>query len=343
MKRLVIIFLGSLGICLMFGWKVRQAVADDIYILSVQNGNGSFHASDLLCVQKESIDAAFEQRIVTEVSNGFRTEDVSVSAINENYAYFTKIQVLQGAFFNEIQVSRKCRLAVVNEAAAYQLFGNEDCVGQMILLNRISYEVAGIVQEQEEETGAKIYIPYTVLEDFGAELSVGQLWCRFENPAEAALILGQMGYSLKTVDIVQTNNLKGIFMQRFWLLVVLIDLCCVSYLMSKLIRHKMWLKNRLITAFGLGIGSVIGIDIVFIAIKMAAYVPPAYELSGESWKAVLCKLVDFYLLADINISNLPFLHYWNVFSLMSFVICLISGMAVYVAHSQFFFHGNGDD
>lgn len=327
---LVIVFLGSMGICLMYGWKVRQAMADDIFILTTQDDSRLFHVSDLLCIQKEGIDAAFEQPIAAEVSNGFRAEDISVFGVNENYAYFTKAQVLHGIFFNEIQVGSKYRLAVVNEAAAYQLFGNEDCIGQTIYLNHVSYEVAGIVREQGKETETKIYIPYTVLEDMGAELRVGQLWCRFENLAEAAMVLDQMGYSLKTVDIVQTNDLKGIFMQRFWILVILADLSCVRCLLAKLIRRKVWMGNSLITVFGLLLGAVVGIGIAFTGIKLAAYVPPAYELSGQSWRSVLYKLVDFYLLSDIDISNLPFLRYWNVFSLLSFVICLISGMAVYV-------------
>lgn len=325
---LTIIILGSIGICLLCGWRVRQAVADDIYILTAQDADRPFHASDLLCVKKESVDTAFEQSVAAEVSNGFRVEDISVSATNENYAYFMNMQILKGAFFNEVQVSRKYRQAVINEAAAYQLFGNEDCLGQMIYLNRISYEVVGIVREQGEEAEAKIYTPYTVLEDMGAGLSVRQLWCRFENLAEAAFMLDQMGYSLKTVDIVQTNDLKGIFMQRFWILVILIDLCCVSYLLSGFKRHKMWSENKLIPTFGLLFGSVIGIGVAFIAIKLAIYVPPAHELSGKSWRSVLYRLIDFYLLAGIDIGNLPFLHYWNVFSLLSFVVCLISGIVV---------------
>lgn len=327
----VIIFLGSIGVCLLYGWKVRQALADDIYILTAQDAGRSFHTADLLRVQKKGIDAAFEQPTVAEVSNGFRKEDISVSAVNENYAYFTNMQVLKGAFFNGVQVSRKYCLAVINEAAAHQLFGNEDCLGQVIYLNHIPYEVTGIVREQGEEAETKIYIPYTVLEDMGAELSVRQLWCRFENLAEAALVLDQMGYSLKAVGIVQTNDLKGIFMQRFWILVILLDLCCVSYLFSGFKRYKMWSKNKLIPTFGLLLGSVIGISAAFIATKLAIYVPPVHELSGKSWRSVLYRLIDFYLLADIDIGNLAFLHYWNVFSLLSFVVCLISGVTVYVA------------
>lgn len=327
-KRLLIIFLVSIGFCLLYGLKVRQVIADDIYILSMQDGSSFFHASDLLCVQRGNVDAAFEQSVAAEVSNGFRVEDIPVSATNENFGYFTKMQVMKGAFFNKIQVSRKYRLAVINENAAYQLFGSEDCVGQAVFLNHISYQVVGIVREQVEEAEAKIYIPYTILEDMGAELSVGQLWCRFENLAEAALVLDQMGYSLKEIDIVQTNNLKGLFMQRFWILVILIDYNLMAYLISTFIRQKKRHKGKLSLSFCMLPGVVAGISIAFKAVKQAAYILPAYELSKESWRTVVYKLFDFYLLADINLNFLSCLNYWNMFSLLAFVICLISGTAV---------------
>lgn len=328
MKKLLIIFLGSMGLCLLCGLKVRQAVADDIYILSMQDDSRFFQVSDLLCVQRGNIDAAFEQAVAADVSNGFRVEDISVLATNENFGYFTKMQVLQGAFFNEIQVSRKYRLTVINESAAYQLFGSEDCVGEAIFLNQLPYHVAGIIKDQGDEEEAKIYIPYTVLEELGSELRIGQLWCRFENLAEAALILDQMGYSLKEIEIVQTNDLKGLFMQRFWILVILADLYFMTYMLSVFIRQKERFKRKLLPSFGLLFGLVVGIGIAFQAVKMSAYIPPAYELSKESWRTVVCRLFDFYLLADINISYLPFLRYWNMFSLSAFAICLASGATV---------------
>lgn len=53
-------------------------------------------------------------------------------------------------------------------------------------------------------------------------------------------------------------------------------------------------------SFGLLFGLAVGIGIAFKAVR----------------------------LADINISCLPFLRYWNMFSLSMFVICLVSGAAV---------------
>ena len=328
-KRLLIIFLGSIGVCLLYGLKVRQVAADDVYILSIRDGS-SFYVSDLLFLQKRNIDAAFEQPVAVDVSNGFRLEEVPVSAVNENFGYFINMQILQGAFFNEVQVSRKYGLAVVNESAAYQLFGSEDCVGQEIFLNQVSCKVAGIVREQGEEAGAKIYIPYTVLENLGGELSVEQLWCRFKNLAEAASVLDQMGYSLGEVDILQTNNLKGLFMQRFWIVVVLVGFYFGIYLGAGFVRRRnAWLKGRVLLSFALLFGSAVGMSLAFVAVKMAAYAPDAYELSGKSWRAVVYRLLDFYLMADVSISCLTFLRYWNKFSLLSFVICLISGVGIW--------------
>lgn len=328
----VLLFLGSLSLCLSFGLKVRQIIGDDIYILTIPDDRKSFSAFDLFYFDKDNIQMTFEQPVAAEISNGFRRENIRISATNENYAYFTNMGILQGTFFNEIQIERKYRLAVLNESASYKLFGTVDGVGQIIYLNRVPYKVTGIVKEQEENAEAKIYISYTVLEDAGDELSVNQIWCRLENPAEAALISDQLGYSIKTINMVRTNDLKGIFMQRFWISILLIDLCVLVYLLIKLWRNKQWLKSKRLLAFGLMICSVISIGIAYMVMKQAVYIPPVYELSGESWKSIICKLLDFYILAGININNMAYLYYWNVFSLLSFIICINSGMVIYIVY-----------
>ena len=45
-------------------------------------------------------------------------------ATYDNYAYFSKMQIRSGAFFNSDHVNRKMAVAVLNEAATYQMFGN---------------------------------------------------------------------------------------------------------------------------------------------------------------------------------------------------------------------------
>ena len=110
------------------------------YILSFKQKSKSLSSTDLSNIEEQGIAITYAQRIYPEVSNGFRSEEVSAFATNENYAYFTNTYLVKRAFFSEIQIERKLPLAVVNGAAAYQLFGNQECVGETVYLNGVPYK-----------------------------------------------------------------------------------------------------------------------------------------------------------------------------------------------------------
>lgn len=47
---------------------------------------------------------------------------------NENYSYFTGMEITEGTIFNHVQADRKLSVVVLNETAAYQFFGNYECI-----------------------------------------------------------------------------------------------------------------------------------------------------------------------------------------------------------------------
>ncbi len=120
-------------------------------------------------------------------------------------------------------------VAVVNENAAYQMFGGCDCVGETLYLNHEQYEIVDIVQEPQER--AQIYIPYTTMDEPSVpDLHPEQKWEEFATSAGTASALEKMGYSLKAVNTIQSNSMQEIFMQWFWVLLILfsIGICAAS-------------------------------------------------------------------------------------------------------------------
>lgn len=263
------------------------------------------------------------------MTNGFRSEDISVFSTNENYAYFTDACLVRGAFFNEKQIDRKLPLAVLNETAAYRIFGSKECIGESVYLNGVSYEVCGIMGEPEE-SGARLYIPCSTIALLGiSEPLTDQIWCRFSNLAEAALVLGNAGYSLEALDILQMDSVKCVFWQRFFCPLILLGIYavfCICRSVSKnwnKVMHddsigKNWMKKTVLQI----LGAFTGIFLVFMMFQMAWCAPPAYELSGGSWRTALYGILDFYLLVDVHIRNIPFFVYWNFFSGISSMVCL---------------------
>ncbi|MCI0476077.1 MAG: ABC transporter permease [Anaerolineales bacterium] len=55
--------------------------------------------------------------------------------------------VARGEFFNEYDVEDKSRVAVIGQTVAQQLFSGEDPVGQEIRINRLRFEVIGLIRE----------------------------------------------------------------------------------------------------------------------------------------------------------------------------------------------------
>lgn len=330
-KRILfaVILVGTLGMCLLFGLKVQQTACDKAYILLFRQRNIAFSSIDLSNIEDQGIDITYAQRIYPNVTNGFRSEEISVFSTNENYAYFTDAYLVKGNFFNEIQIDRKMPLVVLNETAAYQLFGSQECIGETVYLNEVSYEVCGIMAEPEE-SGARLYIPYSTMDSLGiSEPLTDQIWCRFSNLAEAALVLGKAGYSLETFKILQMDSVKSVFWQRFFCPLILMGIYAVFCICKSVLKKikkikqdgsidKNWMKTAVLQI----LGACAGVFLIFIMAQVAWCVPPAYELSGGSWKDVLYGIIDFYMLVDVDIGNMPFLVHWNFVSGISLIVCL---------------------
>lgn len=83
---------------------------------------------------------------------------------NYVYPYITSYTFAEGSFFTQSAQEHKNRTAVLNEPAAFELFGNYDIVGNNIILQGKSYIVAGVIRDEDSEN-KNVYIPITLLSD----------------------------------------------------------------------------------------------------------------------------------------------------------------------------------
>lgn len=332
MKKIMVIgiFMGAVGICLLFGTKIQGALCGKIYVLSFAQENMFFTVEDMTNIENEGIDMTYTQRIFPKVSNGFRREEIPVIVTNENYVYFTNTHIESGSFFNGIQADKKIPLVAINTVAANQLFGNRNCVGETVYLNQVSYEVIGIMEEKNIDE-ARIYIPYSTIEYLNlSDLEIEQIWCQFSNLAEAALTLGKAGYPLETLSILQMDLVKRVFRQRLVLPFVLVGIFTVLYVSKSILKRVKGLKwsgrlNRKLINIGIvqAIDVCVGICFIWMLIKISWCVPPNYELIGKSWKKVLHSILDFYSLSNIAIDNMPYFTQWNLDTLILMSMNLI--------------------
>lgn len=313
----VLILTMAVWICLLLGMRVQSMMCEGVYVLSLQREDHYFSSDDLSGIGEEEIELTFTQPVYPEVSNGFRREEAEVFLTNENYAYIANTYMQSGAFLNGAQVRKGLSVAVLSEGAARRLFGNQECVGESVYLNGVSFQVVGIMKEQGAET-ARIYIPYSTMEYIGvSELKTRQLWCRFSNQVDALAVMKKTGCSVEEIRILQMDSLKNIFWQRFDLPLILTG----AYMIFRVCRKAAGrVKGAALILFMIGVCT--GIMLLWKLAAVSWCVPSGYELLGKNWKDMIYSVLDFYLLVDVKIDNMLFLTHWNVISLFFMMVYL---------------------
>lgn len=328
---LFVILLGSAVGCLLLGLKVRQVTCDNVYVLSFTQEHKNFLSSDISIVEDNDVSFTYTKYLYPEISNGFRAEEATVIATNDNYSFFSGMQIRSGAFFNSVHEDRKMAVAVLNEAAAYQMFGNYDCIGESIYLNQNAFTVIGIVKESGNVDESKIYVPEKTTEDMEIAASeVNQLWCRFANMAETSMAISKMGYLMDEMDTAQMDLYKGVFMQRFFVLIILIGRFPLVLVILKVWsktkelwqnteKDKIWYMKwilQLVICIG-------GLVLMLKLIRVSWVVPPNYDLVGKELVNIFYEVLEFYTLTGMDLTGMQFLMQWNLLSLLFFVVGIV--------------------
>lgn len=88
--------------------------------------------------------------------------DVLLIGTNYVYPYITGYAFAEGSFFTQSSQEQKIRTVVLNELAAYELFGNYDIAGNNIILQGKFYTVTGVIKDEDSEN-KNVYVPITLL------------------------------------------------------------------------------------------------------------------------------------------------------------------------------------
>jgi hypothetical protein len=86
---------------------------------------------------------------------------VTVIATNSSYPGILGLRMLEGAFFSKQAWRGKQRYAVLNETAAFAIFGSANIVGSRFRIRNDTWLVTGIISDGDEDK-ARIYIPSSV-------------------------------------------------------------------------------------------------------------------------------------------------------------------------------------
>jgi hypothetical protein len=160
-----------LGVC---GLTLFSIAVILLFIMALLAGRGHYHRLLLAKPLRSyapaliSLDAieqfcedefllTYEQRRLSSASTAYQQCQVTLVGTNSYYPALLGYQLLSGSFFTKQAWDTKSRHAVLNETAAFTLFGSNKIVGKTIKLDGETWLVSGVLRDNDENN--LIYIP----------------------------------------------------------------------------------------------------------------------------------------------------------------------------------------
>ena len=156
---------------------VTTAVSDlgtSLVTVTVSDDKGKpIHLDDLNTWMSEEPDIGrISARTSTSLvgKHGANYDTVTVYGITPSYYDIQGLQLSMGRWLKTTDQDNRTYVCVLNSTAAEKLIGYTDCVGQTVVLNGVSFEVIGVLEEDSSSMMSMFtsgmlmaYIPYSTL------------------------------------------------------------------------------------------------------------------------------------------------------------------------------------
>lgn len=151
-------------------------------------------------------------KVVLESNRGSMT--VNAVGIGGDFFLFHPLQLISGAYFSGNDVLKD--YIVIDEDAAWQLFGSNDVVGQLITIRGVPHIITGVIQREqgklEEAAGLNTsvaYVSYETLSNYGTNFGINTYEIVMPNPVSGyakKYVFENIGVDENNVDIVENTT-----------------------------------------------------------------------------------------------------------------------------------------
>ena len=189
-----------------------ESLGSDYISISISDDKGyPIKLSDLEQWSEELEAVGYMAADASESATGkYDGENSSITlyGISPMYYEIHGLQLDMGRFIKNTDLDNASRVCVLNYAAATELVGFADCVGEEISLNGMKYSIVGVLAEDESLSssfsgGSLIaYLPYTSLLRLSSELSMD---------IESFCLSSSEGYSMEQAE----NEISAALYERF--------------------------------------------------------------------------------------------------------------------------------
>jgi putative ABC transport system permease protein len=112
---------------------------------------------------------------------GKKYTTTNAQAVVPEYFNLEKLPLRYGRNFNKSDVDEKRKVIIISTEDANLLFGNEDVIGQQVLMDKIVFQVVGVYKKNRTSWRTSCYIPLpTALSIYNANNQLKEMVCTIE-------------------------------------------------------------------------------------------------------------------------------------------------------------------
>lgn len=150
---------------------------------------------------------------------------VNAVGIGGDFFLFHPLYLISGAYFSGNDVLKD--YVVIDEEAAWQLFGSNDVVGQLVTISGVPHMITGVIKREEGKlaeaaglSASVAYVSYSTLSQYGVDYGINTYEIVMPNPVSGyakQYVAENIGTTENYVDIVENTTRYGL-LGRFKLL-----------------------------------------------------------------------------------------------------------------------------
>ena len=163
-----------------------------------------------------SVDQTTNQTVKTE---DVTLTDVPLMGTSPDFPSVRDVEIADGRFFNETEVERSSKVAVLGSSLAQQLFGETNPIGQSITVGTTKLTIIGVAEEKgivgNTDFDSQLYVPITLVFDKFLPTQFQQfvgdrvriIYVQIEEDADMDVVIQQIELKLATSKEVTVEEL----------------------------------------------------------------------------------------------------------------------------------------
>ena len=162
----------------------------------------SYQQGQSLSVGHSQVVLSYRNVIDTQATALGVNHNVTRIGTNANLPATVGYRLVAGHFLRPQYLLDRQQVAVLNEAAAFTLFGVSDPVGQLVSLGGVTYRVIGVIADNSADDELHVYAPATLYDTHVREIVVNLALNAQHSPDYVISLLRSVGVSDSSHDFV---------------------------------------------------------------------------------------------------------------------------------------------